>query len=156
VATGLLAGLLGLFGAIVGAVLTMWTARQTADRSARLARGEVRRQECRSAVAQFATALGVYRTAEIDRWHARHGGFRDEKSAAADVYSTRTAVWNALYIFELSTENRNLHQQARRAIDRAESIKSPDSQIEMDEIAERVHADLAEIIAMVRLELALD
>ena len=50
---------------------------------------------------------------------------------------------------------RGLHQQARRAINRAESIKSPDSQAEMDQRAERVHADLAEMITMVRLELAL-
>jgi gas vesicle protein len=114
--------LLGLFGTVVGAVLTTWTAHQTADRSARHTREELRRQEYRSAVVQFASALGIYRTAEMDRWHAQHGGFRDEASAAADVYRARTAVWNAFYELELSADNREL-----------------------------VHDDLAEIITMARL-----
>ena len=91
----------------------------------------------------------------MDRWHARHGGSKDEKSAAADVYSARTAAWNALYILELSTDNRDIHQQARRAIDLAESIKSPDSQTEMDQRADQVHGDIAQMITIVRLELAL-
>jgi hypothetical protein len=148
--TALAAGLLGLVGTIVGATLTTWTAHHTADRSAQHAREELRRQEERSAVIQFASALGIYRTAEIDRWHARHGGFRDVESSAADVYRTRTAAWNAYYVLELSTNNRDLGQQARRAIDRAESIKDPDSQAEMDQRAEQVSADLAELITMAR------
>jgi hypothetical protein len=151
VVTALVAGLLGLFGTVVGAVLTTWTARQTADRSARHSREELRRQEYRSAVVQFASALGVYRTAEMDRWHAQHGGFRDEASAAADVYRARTAVWNALYELELSADNRELCQQARRAIARVQSIKDQDSSAEMDQRADLMHDDLAEIITLARL-----
>jgi hypothetical protein len=154
VATALVAGLLGVFGTVVGGVLTTWTGRQAADRSARLAREELHRQECRSAVAQFATVLGVYRTAEMDRWHAKHGGFRDEKSAAADVYSARTAARNALRLLELSTDNEDLCERARRAYDRAESVKSPDSQEEMDRRADQVDDDVAEMITIARLELS--
>jgi len=154
VATALVAGLFGVFGTVVGGVLTTWTARQTADRSARLAREELHRQEYRSAVAQFATALGIYRTAEMDRWHARHGGFRDEKSAAADVYSARTAARNALHVLELSTDNQDLCQLAQRAYDRAESVRSPDSQAEMDQLADQVDDDLAEMMKIARLELS--
>ena len=149
--TALVAGLLGLFGTVVGAVLTTWTARQTADRSARHTRAELRRQEYRSAVVQFASALGIYRTAEMDRWHAQHGGFRDEGSAAADVYRARTAVWNAFYELELSADNRELCQQARCAIDRVQSIKDQDSSAEMDRRADLMHDDLAEIITLARL-----
>jgi gas vesicle protein len=61
-----LLGLLGLLGTVIGGVLTTWTARQTADRSERRAREELRRQEYRSSVIQFATALLAYRRAEID------------------------------------------------------------------------------------------
>lgn len=149
--TALVAGLLGLFGTVVGGVLATWTARQTADRSARRTHEELRRQEYRSAVIRFATALGAYRGAEMDRWHALHGGFRDEASAAADVYRTRTAVWDAFYGLELSTDNPDLSQQARRAIDRAASIRKPDSQAEMDRRADQVRADLAEMITTARL-----
>jgi len=151
VATALVAGLLGLFGTVVGAVLTTWTARQTADRSARHTREELRRQEYRSAVVQFASALGVYRAAEMDRWHAQHGGFRDEASAAADVYRARTEVWNAFYELELSADNRELCQQARSAIDRVQSIKDQDSAAEMDQRADLMRDDLAEIIRLARL-----
>src|SRR5258708_36376172 len=80
-----------------GGVLTIWTTRLTTDRSHQRAREELQRQEHRSAVIRFATAVGAYRTAEMDRWHARHGGLRDEASASADVHRTRTAVWDAFY-----------------------------------------------------------
>ena len=149
-AIALLAGLLGLVGTVVGSGLTTWTTRQTADRSHQRAREELQRQEYRSAVIRFATALGVYRTAEMDRWHARHGGWRDEGSASADVYSTRTAMWNAFYELDLSTDNRDLIRQARLAIDRASSIQHPDSQAEMDQCADQVHGDLAQMIAIAR------
>jgi hypothetical protein len=151
VATGLIAGLLGIFGTVVGGVLATWNARHTADRTAWRAREELRRQEFRSAIVQFAAALLVYRTAEMDRWHARHGGFRDEPSAAADVYRARTAVWNALYVLKLSTDDRELCQEARRAIEQAESIKYPDSQAEMDLRADQVQDDLDKVITMAQL-----
>src|ERR1700689_4119311 len=90
-------------------------------------------------------------TAEMDRWHAQHGGFRDEASAAADVYRARTTVWNAFYELELSADNRELCQQARCAIDRVQSIKDQDSSAEMDQRADLMHDDLAEIITLARL-----
>lgn len=86
----------------------------------------------------------------MDRWHARHGGWRDEESASADVHSTRTAVWNAYYELDLSTDNSDLVQLARRAMDRAGSIQDPDSQAEMDRRADQVHGDLAQFIATAR------
>ena len=146
-----MAGLLGVFGTVVGGVLATWTARQTADRSARRAHEELRRQEYRSAVIRFASAMGTYRVAEMDLWHAHHGGFRDEASAAADVYRTRTALWDAFYELELSTDNRALSQQAQRAIERASSIWQSDSKVEMDQRADQVRSDLAEVVTTARL-----
>ncbi len=72
VTVALTAGLLGLFGTVIGAALTTWTTRQTAARSERRAWVEGRRQEYRSAVTEFAGALLSYRVAERDRWLARH------------------------------------------------------------------------------------
>lgn len=151
-ATALVAGLIGLVGTLVGGGLTTWTTHLTADRSHQRAREEIQRQEFRSAVIRFATALGAYRTAEMDRWHARHGGWRDEQSASADVYRTRTAVYDALYELDLSTDDRDVVQQAQRAIDRAGSIQEPDpdSKEEMDRRADQVREDLAELIAIAR------
>ena len=148
--TALIAGLLGLAGTVVGGALATLTARQTADRSHQRAREELQRQEYRSAVIRFATALGAYRTAEMDRWHARHGGWRDEPSASADVYLTRTAVWAAFYELDLSTDNRDLVRQARRAMDQAASIQHPDSQEAMDRRAVQVHKEIAHLIAIAR------
>jgi hypothetical protein len=150
VTTALLAGLLGLIGTVVGAGLTTLTARQTADRSHQRAREELQRQEYRSAVIRFATALGTYRTAEMDRWHARHGGWRDEAAASADVYRTRTAVWAAFYELDLSTNNRDLVRQARVTIARAGSIQQPDSQAEMDRRADLVQEDVTQLITIAR------
>jgi hypothetical protein len=150
VTTVLLAGLLGLAGTVVGGALSTWTARLTADRSHRRAREEQQRQEYRSAVISFATALGLYRTAEMDRWHARHGGWKDVGSSSAEVYRTRTAVWNAFYELDLSTDNRAIIQLARRVIDRAATIQDPDSQAEMDQLAVQVHEDVARLIATAR------
>lgn len=148
--TALIAGLLGLVGTVVGGTLTTLTARQTADRSHQRAREELQWQEYRSAAIRFATALGTYRTAEMDRWHARHSGWRDEAAASADVYRTRTAVWAAFYELDLSTDNRDLVQQARRAIERVGSIQHPDSQEEMDRRAIEVYGDLTQLIATAR------
>ena len=148
--TALVAGLLGLAGTLVGGALTTWTTRQTTDRSHQRAQEELQRQEYRSAVIRFATALGAYRTAEMDRWHARHGGWRDEASASADVYLTRTAAWDAFYELDLSTDNRDLIRQAQHAIDLVSSIQHPDSQQEMDRRAHQVREDLARLIAIAR------
>jgi hypothetical protein len=87
----------------------------------------------------------------MDLWHARHGGIRDEASAAADVYRTRTALWDAFHELELSTDNRALSQQAQRAIERASSIWQSDSKIEMDQRADQVRGDLAEVVTTARL-----
>jgi hypothetical protein len=70
--TVLLAGLLGVLGTILGSILTTWTANQTAARSYNYSLMEARRQEYRSAVIRFTSALLAWRVAEMDRWFARH------------------------------------------------------------------------------------
>jgi hypothetical protein len=152
VGTTLVAGLIGLIGTLVGGVLTIWTTRLTTDRYHQRAREELQRQEYRSAVIRFSTALGAYRTAEMDRWHARHGGWRDEASTSADVYRMRTAAWDAFYELDLSTSSRDLVSQAQRAIDWAGSIQhpDPDTKDEMNRRADQVREELAQLIAIAR------
>ena len=60
-------------------------------------------------------------------------------------------MWDAFYELELSADNRDLSQQAQRAIEPASSIRQPDSQVEMDQRADQVRGDLAEIITTARL-----
>lgn len=149
-ATALLAGLLGLFGTALGAALTTWTARSTADRSERTTREERRREEYRSAVIQFATALLAYRLAEIDHWSARHGGPDDEKSAAAEAYRARAAAWNAFYELDFSTERRDLIRLARDALESAFAIGKADTQRKMTRRSYQTRKDLAALIAAAR------
>jgi hypothetical protein len=106
-------------------------------------------------VIRFAAALGAYRVAETDLWHALRGGRTDKTTAAADVYRTRTASWDALYELELSTDDRDLVQQAHRALDSASNIwrpdSEPDSQLEMDRRANQVREELAAMIVTARV-----
>jgi hypothetical protein len=149
--TALVAGLLGLFGTVLGAVLTTWTTRQTAARSDRRAWMEVRRQEYRSAIIRFVTSLLTYRASEIDRWHARHGGWKDEATATLEVNQMRSAMWDAFYELELSSDNRELNKLARDVADKASSIPLADTEEEMGRRARQVREDLAEVIAAARV-----
>lgn len=148
--TTLVAGLFGLVGTLIGGVLTIWTARVTADRSQQRAREEQQRQEYRSAVIEFATALGAYRQAELDRWYARHGGWRDEVSASTDVYRARTSAWDAFHQLDLSTNNRDLVNEAQRTFDWANSIRFTESEKEMVHRADQVTRELTQLIAIAR------
>jgi hypothetical protein len=147
--TALIAGLLGILGTFVGAMLTTWTARQTTDRSERRIREEARRQEYRSAVIRFATELMTYRLAEMDLWFALHDETKDKKEAAGKVYGTRAVVWNAFYELELTTDTK-IARLARRGIDSATSIHSADSRDAMDRCTYQTRRDLAELIEAAR------
>jgi hypothetical protein len=149
--TVLVAGLLGLSGTALGAVLTTWTARQTAARSDRRAWMEVRRQEYRSAVIRFATALLSYRVAEIKRWHARHDGWTDEATATHEVNQMRSVMWDAFYELELSSDNRELNKLALDVASKAGSIQLADTEDEMGHRAQQVRENLAEVIAAARV-----
>jgi hypothetical protein len=132
VTAALTAGLLGLFGTVVGAALTTWTTRQTAARSDHRTRLEARRQEYRSAVMQFAGALLFYREAERDRWLARHHEERDEVAASQEAYQARAAMLDAFYAVRLSSsDNEQLRQRADEAVEAAYRIREADTEQEM-------------------------
>lgn len=148
--TVLVAGLFSLGGTALGAVLAILTARQAASRSERSARSEVLRQEYRSALVKFSAATLAYREAEIDRWHAQRGGFRDEKEATEEVYRTRRGAWQAFYELDFSTDDEDVVRLARSALDRAYTIRELESRKDMNLAAEEVRADLERLIAHAR------
>ncbi len=150
--TALTAGLLGLLGTVIGAVVTTWTARETAVRSDRRAWLEARRQEYRSAVTQFASALLSYRVAERDRWYARHEEGRDETTATQEALRLRAAMLDAFYVLELSSsDNDRLRELARNAVGMAYSIREADTSKEMIRRAHQVRKAIEGIIDAARV-----
>lgn len=151
----LTAGLLGLFGTVIGAALTTWTTRQTAARSDHRAWVEVRRKEYRSAVTQFAGTLLSYRVGERDRWLARHDEGdegRDETAATQEAYRLRAAMLDAFYALQLSSsDNDLLRERAREAVDTAYSIREADTESEMIRRSHNVRDAIDDMIAAARM-----
>jgi hypothetical protein len=148
--TALVAGLLGLFGTVLGAGLTTWTMRQTAARSDERAWLENRRQEFRSAVTQFASALLVYRLAEGDRWAARRQSGKNDETAEREAYRQRAAMLDALYVLELSSDSDQLKKLARSAVDMAHHIRKANNEDEMGRRTHDVRDALEQVIAAAR------
>lgn len=148
--TALVAGLLSLFGTAIGAALTTWTVRRTNDRSERLARETVRRQEYRSAVIGLASSILAYRQAEVEHWHARHGGSWSERKSEAEVSRTRTVVWNAFYELQLSTDCLDIINAAQRAVDSARRIREVDSTDEVARFSNQTRSDVAAMVTAAR------
>jgi hypothetical protein len=99
---------------------------------------------------RFATTLLAYRIAEMDRWHARHGGWKQEGEAAAEVYRTRTAIWEAFNELELSTDSKELMDLARHSLDHAYSIRQAESHEEIYHRADQVREALTQVIRVAR------
>lgn len=148
--TALVGGLLGLLGTLLGAGLTTWTVRQAAARSDQRAWLEARRQEFRSSVTRFASALLVYRLAEADRWAARHRSGRKDEAPEREAYRHRAAMLDALYVLELSSDSDELKQLARTAVDMAHHIRESSDQDDMGRRTRDVRDVLEKVIAAAR------
>src|SRR5262245_49813572 len=127
--TALVAGLIGLFGTVLGTALTTWTTRQTAARSDRQAWLETRRQEFLSAVRQFASALLAYRLAVADHWGASHGG-KASATTEQEVHRLRKAGLDGLCLLALSSDDDRLLELAEDALDEAYKIGEAGTQDE--------------------------
>jgi len=151
VSTALVAGLLDFFGTALGAGLTTWTTRQTAARSEQRAWLESWRQEFRSAVTQFASALLAYRLAMADHWVARRQRGRNAAAASKESYKRRAVVLDALYVLELSSDDDQLRKLAREAVDKARNIREADTRDEMESRTNEVRNALEKLIAQARI-----
>jgi len=112
---------------------------------------ETRRQEFRSAVTHFASALLAYRLAMGDHWVARHEGGRDATATSEERYKRRAAVQDALYVLELSSDDDQLKKLARDAADAARNIREADTQHEMENRSNDVRNALEKVIAQARV-----
>ena len=148
--TVIVAGLLSLFGTAFGAALTTWTVRRTNDRSERLAREAVRRQEYRSAVIGLASSILAYRQAEVEHWHAQHGGSWSKRKSEAEISRTRTLAWNAFYELQLSTNSSDIIDAAQRAVDSARRIREVDSEDEVGRFSSQTRNNVAAMVECAR------
>ena len=126
-------------------------ARQTAARSDRQGFLEVRRQEYRTAVAQFAGAMLSYWVAGRDRWVARHNEGKDAELATQEAYRLRAAALDAFYALQLSSaDNDRLRELARAAVEAGYRIREADTEEEMVRRAHLVRDAIDEVIAAAR------
>jgi len=149
-AVAIIAGLFGLFGTIIGATLATWTARQTADRSERRAWVEARRQEYRSVVIRFASAVLDYRRAAAHYYNARRDEWRDRTSAGDEAYRSRSAASAVYYQLRLSTNDAETVRLAESCLDAAYKIQEADSQATADDSYEQTLRYLDDMISAAR------
>ena len=149
-AIAIIAGLFGLFGTIIGATLTTWTARQTADRSERRAWEEARRQEYRSVVVRFATAILDYRRAAASYHTARRDKWRDRTRAGGEAYRSRVAAVAIYYELRLSTNDAETVRLAKSCLDTAHKVQEAESQAAADDSYEQTVRYLDDMISAAR------
>ena len=108
-----------ILGAIVGAVLGFVFQRKNAVDVARLSRAESLRQERSAAYAEFAGALGVYRRAQIERWHAATAESPSATAARtlAEARKQRDVAREVMFRIQLIAATENVREGAREAFD---------------------------------------
>lgn len=148
--SALVGGLIGLLGIVLGTAMTTWTTRQTTARSDRQAWLETRRQEFRSAVTQFASALLAYRLAEGDYWTTHHGG-KANPASGREAYRLRAAVLDGLCLLDLSSDDDHLKKLARDALNMAHKIRDAGTQAEMGDRTHKVREALDDVIKAARI-----
>src|ERR1022692_1418501 len=129
----IIAGLFGLFGTIIGAGLTTWTAKQTADRSERRAREETRRQEFRSVVTRFASTLLDHRRAAANYYNNRNSNSEIRAAVGEEAYRTRAATLSAYYELLLSTDDSETIHFASLCMEAVSKIDKDASQEVVDD-----------------------
>jgi len=146
----IIAGLFGLFGTIVGAGLTTWTANRTTDRSERRTREETRRLEFRSVVVRFASTLLDHRRAAANYYNNR-GSKADIKAAAGEEsYRTRAATMSAYYEVLLSTDDPETIRLATLCLEAVSRIRDPEGETTVDDNHQKALLYLGEMIAAAR------
>jgi hypothetical protein len=129
------AGLLGILGTALGGLL-----------AARNGRASTERQEFRSAIIEFCTAIMIYRGAELDRMDARLAANGNLQELTDRVYTTRTTARNALYGVELSTTSRPVKQAVNRIFNLTKSIKDSSSKSELQGRRDKIEEEIGDLI----------
>lgn len=112
-------GIFTLLGAVLGSGLTYLAQATMAGRSQRFARDERHRAEQIDACSRFASAAMEARRAQKNRWYQRRLEGPDSSpysEAKAESYRLRAAAWQELYRAELVTNDPELSELARQAL----------------------------------------
>ena len=146
-----LRGLLdGLIGTIIGAGLTTWTAKQTADRSEMRARDETRRQEFRSAVVRFASILLDARRAAANYYNNRESDSNIRAAIGEEAHRTRAATLSAYHELLLSTDDPETIRLASLCLESVNKIRKEASQETVGDNYEKTLSYLGDMIAAAR------
>ncbi|GAA2960757.1 hypothetical protein [Streptomyces enissocaesilis] len=141
--------LVAVIGTLLGSVVTHFFQRQTAERTAALARAEQLRQERISAYSAFAGAVVDYRRGQNDRWHRQSEapGSDSAESARMESYRLRVAARQALYRVQLVCDDNaavDLAVSAFEATNRMhEATDEAERSLRSEEAQEAVRAFIA-------------
>jgi hypothetical protein len=140
-AATLVAGAFGLLGAVLGALITLLVSRQNAKQAKEL----LLRNEFRTAVVEYASAVITFQKTEMDRWHATHGNEPDpQKAAEIDDRGriARAEAELARHVLTLSTKDDALIRDARQILNDAAAIHHASDDKDMATRAKKVREDV--------------
>jgi hypothetical protein len=146
----IIAGLFGLFRTIIGAGLTTWTAKQTADRSESRAREEARRQEFRSVVVRFSSILLDHRRAVANYYNNRESDSNIRAVIGEEAYRTRAATLSVYHELLLSTDDPETIRLASLCLEAVSEIRKDASQETVDDNHQKIQSYLGDMIAAAR------
>jgi hypothetical protein len=135
--------IIGLLGALLGAVLTFAFNRKNA--------AEMRLHEARiDAYKTFAEAAMEYRRAVMDEWFEDHR--LDSKTEDDDVHRARGSAWSAYYGVRLLTSEKAIGDLAHEALTHITALKKLDSRKDLNEQGERCRAEVEKFVESARAD----
>lgn len=135
------AAIIGLLGALLGAVLTYAFNRKNA--------AEMRLHEARiDAYKTFAQAAMEYRRTVMDEWFEGHGV--DLKTEDDDVHRARGSAWSASYGVRLLSSKKQIGDLAYTCLLNITALKKLDSRRDLNEQGEGCRAEVEEFVESAR------
>jgi hypothetical protein len=135
------AAIIGLLGALLGAVLTYAFNRKNAF--------ETRIHEARiDAYKKFAEAAMEYRRTVMDEWFEGHG--LDAKTEDDDVHRARGLAWSAYYGVRLLSSKKQIGDLAYQCLLNITGLKKLESRKSLNEQGERCRAEVEEFVESAR------
>ncbi|MFF8846913.1 hypothetical protein ACF08N_30055 [Streptomyces sp. NPDC015127] len=139
---------IAVVGTLLGSVATHLFQRQTAERSAVLARAEQLRQERIAAYSAFAGALVDYRRGQNDRWHRamEAPGSVAAEEARIDSYRLRSSAHQALIRVQLVCDDPQALDLAAAAFEVTNCMHEAPDETDRSQRSEQARETLSEFI----------
>jgi hypothetical protein len=135
------AAIIGLLGALLGAILTYAFNRKNAF--------ETRIHDARiDAYKTFAESAMEYRRTVMDEWFEGHG--MDLKTEDDDVHRARGAAWSAYYGVRLLSSKKHIGDLAYACLLNITALKKLDSRRDLNEQGERCRAEVEDFVEAAR------